>query len=79
MTSYTLPTFKKELEKLKNLRGIVLDMTNLKSVDDTTWNYLLFTAQQRGADFSIKLKGLNEAVAGSLKDAELDEEFAVIA
>ena len=70
LTSYTLPVFKKELEKLNNLKGTVLDMTNLKSVDDTAWNYLLFTAQQRGADFSIKLKGLNEAVAGSLKDAE---------
>jgi anti-anti-sigma regulatory factor len=79
LTSYTLPAFKKELEKLNNIKGIVLDMTDLKSVDDTAWNYLLFTAQQRGADFSIKLKGLNEAVAGSLKDAELDEEFAVIA
>jgi mannose/cellobiose epimerase-like protein (N-acyl-D-glucosamine 2-epimerase family)/anti-anti-sigma regulatory factor len=78
LTSYNLPEFKKELEKLNNLKGIVLDMTNLKSVDDTAWNYLLFTAQQRGTDFSIRLKGLNEAVAQALKDAELDEEFAVI-
>jgi anti-anti-sigma regulatory factor len=78
LTSYNLPVFKKELEKLNKLKGIVLDMTNLKSVDDTAWNYLLFAAQQRGADFSIRLKNLNDAVAESLKDAELGEEFAVI-
>ena len=58
--------------------GIVLDMTNLKSVDDTGWNYLLFTAQQRGASFSVKLKGLNAEISQGLKDAELGEEFEVI-
>jgi anti-anti-sigma regulatory factor len=78
LTTYSLPIFKRELEKLNNLTGVVLDMTNLSSVDDTAWNYLLFTAQQRGADFKIQLKGLNEAVAKSLSDAELGEEFSVI-
>jgi len=78
LTAYSLPIFKRELEKLNSLTGIVLDMTSLSSVDDTAWNYLLFTAQQRGADFKIKLKGLNEAVAKSLSDAELGEEFSVI-
>ena len=78
LTSYNLPIFKRELEKLNSLTGIVLDMTNLSSVDDTAWNYLLFTAQQRGADFKVQLKGLSEAVARSLSDAELDDEFAVI-
>ena len=53
-------------------------MTNLKTVDDTGWNYLLFTKQQRGASFSVQLSGLNSEISQSLKDAELDEEFAVI-
>ena len=70
--------FKKEVEKLSGVNGIVLDMTNLNSVDDIGWNYLLFTKQQRGADFSLSLKGVNSVVSQSLKDAELDEEFKVI-
>jgi len=78
LTCSKLPLLKKEIEKLSDLKGIVLDMTNLKSIDETGWNYLLFTAQQHGAEFSVKLKGLNEVVAGSLKDAELEEEFSVI-
>jgi anti-anti-sigma regulatory factor len=60
------------------MKGMILDMTNLKSVDDTGWNYLLFTKQQRGADFSLQLKGLNPEITQGLKDAELDEEFGVI-
>ena len=78
LTRNQLPTLKKEVEKLTNLQGVVLDMTNLKTVDDTGWNYLLFTKQQRGASFSVKLTGLNEEISQSLKDAELDEEFQVI-
>ena len=53
-------------------------MTNLKSLDDTAWNYLLFTKQQRGVAFSVKLKGLNREIAQSLRDAELEEEFQII-
>jgi len=78
LTRNQLPTLKKEVEKLTSLQGVVLDMTNLKTVDDTGWNYLLFTKQQRGASFSVKLTGLNEEISQSLKDAELDEEFQVI-
>ena len=78
LTRSKLPALKKELEKLSGLQGIVLDMTNLKSVDDTGWNYLLFTKQQRGASFSLQLSGLNSEISQSLKDAELDEEFQVI-
>ena len=70
--------FKKEVEKLSGVNGMVLDMTNLNSVDDIGWNYLLFTKQQRGAGFSLSLKGVNPLVSQSLKDAELDEEFKVI-
>jgi mannose/cellobiose epimerase-like protein (N-acyl-D-glucosamine 2-epimerase family)/ABC-type transporter Mla MlaB component len=78
LTRSKLPSLKKELEKLTGLKGIVLDMTNLKTVDDTGWNYLLFTKQQRGASFSVQLSGLNSEISQSLKDAELDEEFQVI-
>ena len=49
-----------------------------KSVDDTGWNYLLFTKQQRGTSFTLQLSGLNSVINQSLKDAELDEEFTVI-
>ena len=78
LTRCKLPLLKKEVEKLSGLKGMVLDMTNLKSVDDTGWNYLLFTKQQRGADFSLSLKGLNAEITQSLKDAELDEEFTIL-
>ena len=78
LSKQNLPLFKRELEKLSGVQGIVLDMTNLKTVDDTGWNYLLFTAQQRGASFSVKLKGLNPEVSEGLKEAELGEEFEVI-
>ena len=73
-----LPALKKEIEKLTGLQGVILDMTNLKTVDDIGWNYLLFTKQQRGAAFSVKLTGLNAQISQGLKDAELDEEFQVI-
>jgi anti-anti-sigma regulatory factor len=78
LTRCKLPLLKKEVEKLNGLKGMVLDMTNLKSVDDTGWNYLLFTKQQRGAEFSLSLKGMNPEITQSLKDAELDEEFTTI-
>jgi anti-anti-sigma regulatory factor len=73
-----LPLFKKEVEKLNGAKAMVLDMTNLKTVDDIGWNYLLFTKQQRGSDFGLTLKGLNPVITQSLKDAELDEEFTVM-
>ena len=53
-------------------------MTNLNSVDDIGWNYLLFMKQQRGADFSLTLMGMNAQITQSLKDAELDEEFTTL-
>ena len=73
-----LPILKREIEKLTGLSGIVLDMTNLKSLDDTAWNYLLFMKQQRGSTFNVKLKGLSQEILQSLRDAELDEEFQII-
>jgi anti-anti-sigma regulatory factor len=78
LTRCKLPILKKEVEKIQGVKGITLDMSNLKSIDDTGWNYLLFTAQQRGPDFKFQLKGLNAAVAQGLKDAELDDEFIIV-
>ena len=78
LTRCKLPLFKKEVEKLIGAKAMVLDMTNLQTIDDIGWNYLLFTKQQRGADFGLTLKGLNPLINQSLKDGELDEEFTVI-
>ena len=78
LTRCKLPLFKKEVEKLTGAKAMTLDMTNLQTIDDIGWNYLLFTKQQRGADFGLTLKGLNPSINQSLKDAELDEEFTVI-
>jgi anti-anti-sigma regulatory factor len=66
-----------EVEKLPNLKGLELDLTNLKTIGDTGWNYLLFTKQRAGASFTVKLTNLSDAVKKSLLEAELDEEFTV--
>jgi hypothetical protein len=50
-------------------------MTNLTAIGDTGWNYLLFTKQRAGANFTIKLTNMSESVNKSLLEAELDEEF----
>lgn len=78
LTRCKLSLLKQEIEKLSGIKGILLDMTNLQSIDDTGWNYLLFTAQQRGADFSVSLKGLSPSVSQGLKDAELQDEFTIV-
>jgi hypothetical protein len=66
-----------DVEKLPNLKGLELDLTNLKAIGNTGWNYLLFTKQRAGASFTVKLTNLSEAVKKSLVDAELDEEFTL--
>ncbi|MCX6130863.1 MAG: N-acyl-D-glucosamine 2-epimerase, partial [Proteobacteria bacterium] len=66
-----------EVEKLPNLKGLVLDLTNLKCIGNTGWNYLLFTKQRAGANFTVKLTNLSEVVKNSLLEAELDEEFTI--
>ncbi|MAR06048.1 MAG: N-acyl-D-glucosamine 2-epimerase [Cyanobium sp. NAT70] len=78
LTKCKLPTLKRAVERLPGLKGLILDMTNLKSIGDTGWNYLLFTKQRAGANFTLSLKGLNAEISQGLKDAELDEEFSVI-
>jgi hypothetical protein len=69
---------KDEVEKLPNLRGLVLDLTNLQEIGDTGWNYLLFTKQRAGASFTVNLTNLSESVKKSLLEAELEEEFTLV-
>jgi anti-anti-sigma regulatory factor len=66
-----------DVEKLPNLKGLELDLTNLKGMGNTGWNYLLFTKQRAGASFTVKLTNMSEDVKKSLVDAELDEEFTL--
>jgi anti-anti-sigma regulatory factor len=68
---------KDEVEKLPDLKGLILDMTDLKTIGDTGWNYLLFTKQRAGAAFTVKLTNMSEAVRKSLLEAELEEEFTL--
>ena len=77
LTTSSLRYLQEEVEKLSNVKGLVLDMTNLKAIADTGWNYLLFTKQRAGVDFTVKLTNLSEAVKKSLLEAELDEEFTL--
>jgi anti-anti-sigma regulatory factor len=77
LNTSTLRYLKREVEKLKDLNGMVLDMTNLDCISDTGWNYLLFTKQRAGASFTVTLRNLSESVRRSLVDAELDEEFTL--
>lgn len=77
LNTSTLRYLKSEVEKLPGLTGLQLDMTHLKVISDTGWNYLLFTKQRAGAQFTVALSGLNPNVRQSLVDAELEEEFTV--
>ena len=75
LNTSTLRFLKDSVEKLSGLTSLVLDMTHLKSISDTGWNYLLFTKQRAGADFKVTLRGLSPEIKTSLVEAELDEEF----
>jgi anti-anti-sigma regulatory factor len=78
LTKYKLDTMKRAIDRLPGVKGLVLDLTTLKGIDDTGWNYLLFTKQRAGAQFTLKLKSPNESIMQGLKDAELEEEFEVV-
>jgi len=78
LNNSSLKTLKEAVEKFSGLKGIILDMTHLKSISASGWNYLLFTKQRAGASFSVQVKGLSPALSASLKEAELDDEFAVV-
>mgnify|MGYP006225189533 FL=1 len=69
---------KKSIEKLTGVKGLILDLNDLDEISDIGWNYLLFTKQRAGSDYSLKLKNTNDDIKQSLKDAELDEEFELV-
>ena len=68
---------KKEVEKIVNLKGLLLDLKNLKSLSDVGMNYLLFTKQRAGSKFTISLKNVSQAINDQLNEAELTEEFSI--
>ncbi|WP_299407975.1 N-acyl-D-glucosamine 2-epimerase [Acaryochloris sp. IP29b_bin.148] len=78
LNSSSLKYLREAVEKLHNLTGIVLDGTNLQSISDAGFNYLIFTKQTRGELFSITLRNLQPAVKQALVDSELMEEFTVV-
>ena len=69
---------KKSVEKLNGVKGLVLDVNDLEEISDIGWNYLLFTKQRAGSEYSLKIANANETIKQSLKDAELDEEFQLV-
>ena len=71
----TVHDLKKSVEKLSGLKGLILDLSDLDKISDIGWNYLLFTKQRAGADYTLEITNANETIKQSLKDAELDEEF----
>ena len=75
LTRSTVSKLKKSVENLNGVRGLILDLNDLDEISDIGWNYLLFTKQRAGADYTLKITNANESVKQSLKDAELDEEF----
>ena len=68
---------KKEVEKIINLKGLLLDLKNLKSLSDVGMNYLLFTKQRAGSSFSITMKNVSKSIKDALIEAELNEEFDI--
>jgi len=78
LNTSSLRILKSAVEGLTDLKGVVLDMSHLKSISDTGWNYLLFTKQRAGSQFNVSLRGLNDDVRRSLDDAELAEEFNLL-
>ncbi len=74
----TVNQMKKSVEKLNGVKGLVLDVSDLEEISDIGWNYLLFTKQRAGSEYSLKIANANETIKQSLKDAELDEEFQLV-
>jgi len=78
LNTSSLRFLKQQVEKLQELKGLVLDMTHLRFISNTAWNYLLFTKQRAGAHFQLCLRNPSPEVRQSLDDAELAEEFPVL-
>ena len=75
LTRSTVSKLKKSVENLNGVKGLILDLNDLDEISDIGWNYLLFTKQRAGAEYTLIITNANESVKQSLKDAELDEEF----
>ncbi|ELS00057.1 hypothetical protein [Gloeocapsa sp. PCC 73106] len=73
-----LKYLKEEIEKLHGVTGLVLDLNQLYSISENGMNYLLFTKQRFGEDFTVTLRGVQQGVRQSLIDSELVEEFILI-
>ena len=77
LSKSNLKHLQEQVEKLHNLTSLVLDCTNLTAISKEGLNYLVFTKQMRGEQFSITMKSLQPAVQQVLEESELTEEFAI--
>lgn len=78
LSSSGLKCLKEEIEKLPGLSSLDLDMANLQSISDSGLNYLLFTKQRHGENFTITLRNLQPSVCQAVGESELFEEFTII-
>lgn len=66
------------LERLSGLAALVLDITHLKSIDDSVLNYLVFSKQSYPETYTISLQGLPDHLKTILEESELLEEFVLV-
>ncbi|EFA70981.1 AGE family epimerase/isomerase [Cylindrospermopsis raciborskii] len=66
------------LERLSGLAALVLDLTHLKSIDDSVLNYLVFSKQSYPETYTISLQGLPDHLKTILEESELLEEFVLV-
>lgn len=66
------------LERLSGLAALVLDLTHLKSIDDSVLNYLVFNKQSYPETYTISLQGLPDHLKTILEESELLEEFVLV-
>jgi len=73
-----LKHLKTALERLSGLGAVVLDIANLKSIDDSVLNYLVFSKQSYPETYTISLQGLPDHLKATLEESELLEEFILL-
>jgi mannose/cellobiose epimerase-like protein (N-acyl-D-glucosamine 2-epimerase family)/anti-anti-sigma regulatory factor len=73
-----LKYFKEELEKAHAVKGVVLNMQDLKSISDEGLRYLAFYKQKAGGNFSITISGAQGAVKEAIEQSELNEEVSLV-
>jgi mannose/cellobiose epimerase-like protein (N-acyl-D-glucosamine 2-epimerase family)/anti-anti-sigma regulatory factor len=74
-----LKYFKEELEKAHGVKGVILNMQDLKSISDEALRYLAFYKQKAGSDFSIAVLGAEGSVKAAIEQSELNEEISLLA